>query len=210
MSAHRGIFPFHDVGPQRDIPLSWCQPTEGYSPFMMTAHKGISPFHDVSPQRDIHLLWCQPTEEYSTLMMSANRGIFPFHDVGRQRDIPLSWCQPTEGYSPFMMTAHKGISPFHDVSPQRAIPLSWCQLTEGYPPFMMSAPARSKGHGRWPSWIHSFCVHLLHPSPLTPLYPLCVTWLVAGWQNGDREKYWWQDADRKMRMGNKLRVTEYR
>ena len=70
------IPPFHDVNPQRDIPLSWCQPTEGYSPFMMSAHRGIFPLHDVSPQRDILLS-----------MTSAHRGISPFHDVSPQRDI---------------------------------------------------------------------------------------------------------------------------
>ena len=68
-----------------------------------------------------------------------------------------------------MTSAHRGDIPF----PQR-------QPTEGYPPFMISNPARSKGHGPWSSWIHSFCAHLLHPSPFTPLYPPCVTWLLAG------------------------------
>ena len=113
----------------------------------MSTHRGISPF-----------------------MMSAHRGISPFHDVSPQRDIPLSWCQPTEGYPPFMMSAHRGISPFH-----------------------VSAPARSKVHGRWPSWIHSFCAHLLHPSPFTPLYPLCVTWLDDKMRIG-------RNADDKMRI----------
>ena len=97
MSTYRGISPFHDVSPRRDIPLSWCQPTEEYSPFMMSAHRAIFPFHDVSQQRDIPLSWCQPTEGYPPFMMSAHRGIFPFHDVSPQRDIPLSWCQPQRG-----------------------------------------------------------------------------------------------------------------
>ena len=41
MSTHRGISPFHDVSPQRDIPLSWCQPTEGYPPFMCQPQRGV-------------------------------------------------------------------------------------------------------------------------------------------------------------------------
>ena len=134
-------------------------------PFMMSSSCRllIGPF--IPPNQSLKgegvplLLWCQPIEgeRVSLLAMtSADRG---------REGFPLAMTSAHRGGIPFIVPSQEGLSPF-----------PWCQLTEGVSLFHDDSSSQGKGVWAWPSWIHSFCTHLLHPSPITPLYPPCPDW----------------------------------